>query len=205
MIKTNTLIPKTLACKRLTNKPTPKYPADYRIVECEFADIIHIFKKYHYKKNHMGGGISFCLALLDIEGVIVGGSVVGKPRHLAKYKGCVEIRRMACLDSCTKNTESFFLSKIIWFIKKNTKFSSVLSYADTSVGHKGTIYAAANFKMIGQTAPSKHVFWKGKRYHPRSLTIERPYSHELRKAVEIGQATIETGTPKNIWIYEIRR
>jgi hypothetical protein len=174
------------------------------LVKCEFADIEPIFHKYHYKGSHIGGGISYCLALVDIGGMVVAGSVLGNPRHMEKYPGCVEIRRMACLESCPKNTESYFLGKIIWFVKKNTAFASVLSYADTSVGHNGTIYKAANFRLVGQTAPSKHVFWKGKRYHPRSLTIERPYSYELRKAVEDGTATIEIGSPKNIYIYKVR-
>ena len=203
MIKTKPLTPKMLA--GALKKMNPIYPRDYRVVKCNFSDIIQIFKKYHYKKDHIGGSISFCLVLLDIEGFVVGGSVAGPPRHVAKYKDCVEIRRMACFDSCPKNTESYFLSKVIWFIKKNTEFSSVLSYADTSAGHKGTIYAAANFRMIGKTADSKHVFWKGKRYHPRSINTERPYSYELRKAIKTGDATIETGAPKNIWIYEIKR
>ncbi len=180
---------------------TPTSSHKYRVVECKFRDIRHIFEEFHYKGGHMGGGISFCLALVDTNGIIVGGSVIGKPRHEKKYEGSVEIRRMACLDECPKNTESYFLSKIIWYVRKNTEFKSVISYSDMSVGHKGTIYKAANFKMIGKTSASKHVFWKGIRYHPRSLTIERPYSYELRKAIKTGEATIETGEPKNIFIY----
>lgn len=175
----------------------------YRIIKCAFSDIIHIFKQYHYKGGHMGGGISFCLALLDENNNIIGGSVIGKPRHEKKYVGSVEIRRMACLEEAPKNTESYFLSKVIWYISKNTDFKSVLSYADTSVGHKGTIYKASNFKLVGQTSESKHVFWNGVRYHPRSLTIDRPYSYRLREAIKTGEATLETGTPKNIYIYEI--
>ena len=186
-------------CERGGSNPT--YPHNYKIVKCKFSEIVNIFKEFHYKGGHIGGGISFCLALIDINGNVVGGSVIGKPRHQKKYNGSVEIRRMACLDICPKNTESFFLSRIIWYIKKNTDFKSVLSYADTSVGHKGIIYKAANFKFIGQTKESKHVFWNGVRYHPRSLTINRPYSYKLREAIKTGEAIIENGTPKNIFIY----
>jgi hypothetical protein len=182
---------------------TPTYPHSYKITLCKFSDIRHIFEEFHYKGGHMGGGISFCLALIDVEGKIVGGSVIGKPRHEKKYVGSVEIRRMACLDECPKNTESFFLSKVVWYIKKNTSFKSVISYADTSVGHQGGIYKAANFIFIGKTSESKHVFWNGVRYHPRSLTIDRPYSYRLREAIKTGEAIIETGTPKNIFIYKI--
>ncbi len=176
----------------------------YRVEECKFKDIRHIFEEFHYKKGHMGGGISLCLRLV-LEGRTVGGAVIGKPRHGKKYSGSLEIRRMALLDECPKNSESWFLGKIVWWIKKHTDATSVLSYADASVGHRGTIYSASNFKMVGHTAPSIHVFWNNVRYHPRSLTIERPYSHLLRAAVEKGEAKIERGEPKSVWIYKINR
>ena len=175
----------------------------YRVYKCSFSDIRHIFEQYHYKGGHMGGGISFCLALMDGE-CVVGGMVFGSPRHEKKYseKGkVIEIRRMACLDECPKNTESYFLAKALWYTRKFTDIKRVISYSDKSVGHKGTIYKAANCKLIGETKESKHVFWNGVRYHPRSLTIDRPYSYKMREAIKTGEAYIETGEPKLIFEY----
>lgn len=169
---------------------------------CKFADIRHIFEGYHYKKGAMGGGISVCFAMF-IDGLLVGGSVMGKPRHEKKYKNCIDIRRMACLDEAPCNSESWFLSQIIKWCASNTDYNYVLSYSDKTVGHSGTIYKAANFQSIGETTPTKYVNWRGKTYHPRSLSIERPYSYELREAVKTGEAVIHTGLPKTIWLYEI--
>jgi hypothetical protein len=169
---------------------------------CRFSDIRHIFEEYHYKKGAMGGGISICFAMF-IKNKLVGGSVMGKPRHEKKYKNCIDIRRMACLDDAPCNSESWFLSQIIKWCASNTDYNYVLSYSDKTVGHNGTIYRAANFKNIGETTPTKYVDWNGKIYHPRSLSIERPYSHELRNAVKTGDAIVHTGLPKIIWLYEI--
>ena len=169
---------------------------------CNFSDIRHIFEEYHYKKGAMGGGISVCFAMF-IENELVGGSVLGKPRHEKKYKKCIDIRRMACLDSAPCNSESWFLSQIIKWCASNTDYNYVLSYSDKTVGHSGTIYKAANFKNIGETAPTKYVEWGEKTYHPRSLSIDRPYSYKLREAVKTGEAVVKTGLPKIIWIYEI--
>ena len=157
----------------------------------------------------MGGGISHCLALLD-NARVVGGVVIGKPRHEKKYSKdgkveVVELRRMACLDECPKNTESYFLGKVKWWLKKNTNVERIISYSDLSVGHVGTIYKASGYTMIGKTSPSKHVFWNGIRYHPRSLTIDRPYSYRLREAVKTGEAVIEIGEPKLIFEVIIKR
>ena len=174
------------------------------IKTCKFKDIRHIFEQFHYKKGAMGGGISVCFAMF-YEGVLVGGSVMGKPRHEKKYKNCIDIRRMACLDSSPCNSESWFLSQIIRWCASNTDYNYVLSYSDKTVGHSGTIYKAANFENIGETTPTKFVEWGEKTYHPRSLSIDRPYSYRLREAVKNGEAVVKTGLPKTIWLYEISK
>jgi len=169
---------------------------------CKFKDIRHIFEEFHYKKGAMGGGISICFAMF-LDNEMVGGSVMGIPRHEKKYNNCIDIRRMACLDKSPFNSESWFLSQIIRWCASNTNYNYVLSYSDKTVGHNGTIYKAANFKNIGETSPTKYVVWGSKTYHPRSLSIDRPYSHELRKAMNNGEAELITGLPKIIWLYEI--
>ncbi len=174
------------------------------IKTCKFKDIRHIFEEFHYKKGAMGGGISVCFAMF-YEGALVGGSVMGKPRHEKKYKNCIDIRRMACLDLSPCNSESWFLSQIIRWCASNTDYNYVLSYSDKTVGHSGTIYKAANFQNIGETTPTKFVEWGEKTYHPRSLSIDRPYSYNLREAVKKGEAVVKTGLPKTIWLYEISK
>ena len=110
---------------------------------CKFTDIKHILKDYHYKGDSMGGGISICFAML-LNNTLVGGSVLGKPRHENVYVSHIDIRRMACVDESPKNSESWFLGQIIDYIKRNTKYNAVLSYSDLTQGHDGTIYKASN-------------------------------------------------------------
>ena len=126
---------------------------------CKFSDIRHIFENFHYKKGHMGGGISVCFAML-MNDELVGGSVIGKPRHESKYKNCIDIRRMACLDDAPFNSESWFLGSIIKYLITNTNYDSVLSYSDLTQGHIGTIYKATNFTESGKTSPQN--MWSGK-------------------------------------------
>lgn len=174
------------------------------VVECKFSDIRHIFENFHYKKGHMGGGISMCFAMF-LDGEMVGGAVLGRPRHEKKYKNCIDIRRMACLDKSPMNSESYFLGQVIKWITNNTDYSYVLSYSDTTQGHNGTIYKASNFRNIGLTTATKYVDWNGIIYHPRSLSIDRAYSYAMREAVKDGTAIIKTGLPKIIWLYDIKR
>tara|TARA_R100000458_G_C8278477_1_gene254675 strand:- start:15429 stop:16049 length:621 start_codon:yes stop_codon:yes gene_type:complete len=177
---------------------------DCELQLCNFSDIRHIFEDFHYRKGHMGGGISVCFAML-INNQLVGGSVLGKPRHETKYKNCIDIRRMACLDDAPFNSESWFLGSIIKYLIANTEYDTVLSYSDLTQGHIGTIYKATNFIQSGKTSPTKYVEWNGKTYHMRSLTIDRPYSYEMRKAVDEGKAIVKTGEPKIIWLYDLTK
>lgn len=44
------------------------------IKECKFSDIRHIFEEFHYKKGHMGGGISMCFGMYLEDNLVGGGS-----------------------------------------------------------------------------------------------------------------------------------
>lgn len=185
----------------------PTSPLQLKIYPCHWGNISWLFKEYHYKSDNMGGDISYCF-YHKYDGSIWGAAALGPPRHNNKYSEngkykILDLRRLVCKDEAPKNTESYFLSKIIWWIKKYALADAILTYADETFGHKGIIYKAANFKFIGKTSVSKHIVYKDKMYHMRSLTIERPYSYKLRQAVKDGEAMIITGKPKNIFIYWI--
>jgi hypothetical protein len=139
---------------------------------------------------------------LDFNGHTIGGAVYGQPRHDVYGDDVIDLRRFACEDSAPKNTESFFLSKTIMLLRKHKVKSKILTYADETEGHVGIIYKACNFKKIGEVKPTKTILFNGEKYHMRSLTIERPYSHKIRKALKDGSASIVTGLKKNIYIYD---
>jgi len=183
----------------------PTSPHQFKIEEGRFADFSSLLAKWHYKSNKIGGGISHHL-ILKFEGKVWGGIVIGKMRHEKNYdKEATELRRMVLHEDCPKNTASYFLAKTIWWLKHNTNISIVYTFADQSAGHKGICYKASNFEFVKVTPPSKYVMWNGKRYHMRSLTIDRPYSYKLREAVKSGETKIETGLPKILYKYEIKR
>ena len=181
----------------------PTSPHQLKIRKGEFKDFSNLLAKWHYKSNKIGGGISYHL-VLRFEGRVYGGIVIGKMRHEKNYdEKAVELRRMVLHPDCPKNTASYFLSKTIWWLKKNTDISIVYTFADQTVGHSGTCYKAANFEFVKETPPTVHVLWKGKMYHPRSLTIDRPYSYQLREDVKKGIAKVVKGKPKLLYKYVI--
>ncbi len=183
----------------------PISPHLLRIRPGKFREFSELLEKYHYKHSKIGGSISHNL-VLEFEDRVYGGAVLGPMRHQNSYEDdAIEIRRMVLHPDCPQNTASYFLAKIIWWLRKNTDVGMIYTFSDQTVGHVGTCYRAANFQYVRDTPPTKHVRWQDKLYHPRSLTVDRPYSYRLRKAVEEGDAEIINGKPKSLFAYEIKR
>ena len=74
--------------------------------------------------------------------------------------GLFELSRL-CVNphyqSFEHNITSWFVSRSIKTLRKQTDVRSILSYADDN-HHKGTIYRACNFKYFGTSTPKKD-FW----------------------------------------------
>lgn len=77
------------------------------------------------------------------------------PRETAKrYGGGVawELARLYLLDEVPKNAETWFIGRAVRWIKRHRPdVSTLVSYADPSAGHRGTIYRAANWTADGRT------------------------------------------------------
>jgi len=76
------------------------------------------------------------------------------PRQTAiRYGGATwELARLYITDDVPNNAETWLISKSVKHIKVNyPAVDFLVSYADPSAGHVGTIYRAANWKADGMT------------------------------------------------------
>lgn len=130
-----------------------------------------ILLKYHYLKDFSKGfksGFNYGLFLNnEIVGVCI---FTGFPvPELSKgmfgldrsdQKGLFELSRLCIHPDIQKsehNITSWFVSRCIKILKKETEVRCILSYADNDF-HLGTIYKACNFKYYGLSKPKKD-FW----------------------------------------------
>ena len=104
------------------------------------------------------------------------------PRETCKrYGGRVfELSRLFLDDACGPNSETRFIG---WAMREVRRLFpqvvGVVSYADPSAGHKGTIYKASNFKSDGRTDDERksprcdyYGVTDGKKYSRRSHVLE---------------------------------
>ena len=94
------------------------------------------------------------------------------------------------------------------WLKSNTQIKKIISYSDLEYGHSGTIYKASNFKLYGQSPEGKVIWYKGRRYHDKTIRTKykgrlKPFAKEIKDALETGTAVYKKTKPKNIWIYEL--
>lgn len=144
----------------------------------------------------------------ELTGVMVytlpSGPTAGKSYCPEAPDKVLELRRLVCIDDTPKNAESFFISKTLKWLKKNTDTVLILSYADPVQGHTGVIYKASNFKYIGRASVGTMLKVDGKLVHGRSLTVDRPYARVLAARVKAGDVTIVKTEPKHLYSYRLR-
>ena len=75
-----------------------------------------------------------------------------------QQQGLYELGRLALNPNYyEKNLTSWFLSRTIKLLRKDTEVKAILSYANSEF-HNGFIYQATNFKYCGLTS-KKYDFW----------------------------------------------
>lgn len=172
-------------------------------------------EKWHYSKSTNGIKIFKCFALYcpgKVLPELVGAMIYGQPamnHQASKWNPlnpdkCIELRRLCCIDDTPKNAESFFIGRTLRWLKKNTDIELIVSYADPMYGHEGTIYKASNFKHAGLTASGIVIMLDGKKYHDRTLRMNKPYAQEVRRRHELGETQVVQTPPKHVYTYRLR-
>jgi hypothetical protein len=192
----------------------------YTVEETTFNPNVRKFlKKWHYSDYvNIQAKHTFCLfkegkfGIPELIGVCIytrpAGPSAGKSYWPQNPMAVLELRRLCLIDDTPKNSESFFVGWTLRWLKKNTEWEYVISYADEEQGHRGVIYRASNFTYLGKTKAGKTLEVDGKRFHIRTLSMmDRPYGVEINKRYKNGDKNvkiIET-LPKHIYTYKLKK
>lgn len=175
----------------------------YRVEPCPRKWIQDFIEKWHYSHSINGLRTSYCFRLISENNKLIGGALFGSlgmannwKKFAEKEEYVIELHRLCCIDNTLKNTESFFISRCLRWLKQNTNVKIVVSYADENYNHKGVIYQASNFKYLGITAPSKMILFDNKLYHDK--TIRTKYKGELKPFAQKIKIALENGTAKYV-------
>ena len=162
--------------------------SDYHIDRVNKSDAADLLLRFHYLKDisktfksgynyGLYKNNEFCpLNIGGIQGVCI---FTGLPvPEIAQgafglerddQEGLFELSRL-CIHPVTQQEEynitSWFVSRAIKQLRKDTKVKAIISYAD-SEHHGGTIYRACNFKYCGLSDPKKDFYFSDGTKHSR--------------------------------------
>jgi hypothetical protein len=157
--------------------------SDYTIDRVTKSDAADLLLRYHYLKDISKGfksGYNYGLyknndfSPLNIGGIQGICIFTGLPvPEIAKgafgLERLFELSRL-CIHPDTQQREynitSWFVSKAIKRLRKDTEVKAIISYADSEY-HHGTIYRACNFKYCGLSEPKKDFYFADGTKHSR--------------------------------------
>ena len=124
---------------------------------CAVAPITKAAADWMIRSHYLGRwpGVVVLRLGLYLDGRAVGCIVYAlPPRETSKRYNATtwELARLWIRDEMPRNSETWLIARSVEFIRKHHPFVGCLvSYADPSVGHAGTIYKAANWQSDGRT------------------------------------------------------
>lgn len=186
----------------------------YVVKELSRSEVRDFIEKWHYSKSINGLMSSHCFGLFNGD-TLIGACIFGKmamanawKKYGERQEDVIELRRLCLIDDTPRNSESFFIGKCLRWLKNNTNFKVVISYADPEYGHSGIIYQASNFEMIGMTSPGRVIMWNGKKYHDKAIRTKykgelKPFAKRLKDALDDGKASYSKTAGKYIYKFNL--
>jgi len=157
--------------------------SDIEIKKCVASEYRILLGKYHYLSTGTRGGISYGAYLDNKLTAVCMFSPLSRQNILIPKEynrnQCRELSRF-CIDPRyqKKNFGSWFISRCIKLLHRNIKF--IISYADTTFDHDGSVYKASNFKLDKEVPPD---YWymrqDGWVLHKRTV-----YGHAVRMSMK---------------------
>lgn len=146
---------------------------EIKILVCMKNEADEIIIKHHY--SHKVTKNSFLSFLVYYKGKVSGALQLGygiKPKSKGEYnpEEVREFDRMWLSDEMPKFSETITLSLLHHYLRMvYPHIKYLISYADTSVGNKGTIYKAANYQLIKKIKADFYILESGERVHPITM------------------------------------
>ena len=148
---------------------------DMSVRPIDFAAAKRLLVKEHYLHSLPGGtklafGVFQNHRLLGVVTLGVGPYNAHRLVLDAEPSDCLILSRLWLFDGLPRNSESRVLGVVMRSLRHNTSVKFMVTYADPSQGHLGTIYQASNWIYTGLSeAMPLYDIGDGKARHSRSL------------------------------------
>jgi hypothetical protein len=185
-------------------------PESYSIKRIRLKEAGEYIREHHYSHGHHNGA-SPCYGLFDDE-MLIGVCMFATPCSenvrasvfgVEHKDAVVELHRLHILDVTPRNTETWYLSRCFRMLRQDRpQTKAVISFADPTEGHEGTIYKALNGIYCGRSSRAR--FFRdgdGRLRHPR----QNGRNITMSEAKERGWTpVVREGKHRFLWILDRR-
>ena len=174
-----------------TNDAFDRIVRNLQVTPISQADAKNLIVRNHYLHSFPGGtklsfGIFYQSFLMGAITLGVGPFNVHSLVEAARPEDCLTLTRLWLSDELPRNSESHVIGMVLHALKQNTNLKFVVTYADPSSSHIGTIYQATNWLYTGlSSATPLYDIGDGILHHSRSLAHGLG-THSIRYLVSQG-------------------
>lgn len=131
--------------------------SDYEVRDAPLHEAARLIASEHYARGCSNTAVY-------VHGLYRTGVLVGAALWLPPTKNCamtvhpdwrrvLSLSRLALIPGEPTNAESILIGASVRMIKRTRRWAALVTFADGSQGHTGTIYRATNWRYLGQTKP----------------------------------------------------
>ena len=132
---------------------------DYVVELAGRAEIAPFIAAHHYARGCSNTCThAFAMRRASAPDQIVGGAMWLPPTRRcaesvdrASWQRVTSLSRLVLLDDEPRNAESLFVGAMLRHLERERRWVAAVTFADTSQGHRGTIYRATNWEDCGLT------------------------------------------------------
>jgi hypothetical protein len=180
-------------------KPTDKpvaHRGDYSFDACTPRVARELVEQHHYSKSASHRAFAFCMKRGDTP-VAAAMFLPPLPPAAKKHakttpKKVTTLHRLVVNPGEPQNVAGMMIARSLRQLRREGRYDTVLTFADTSRGHEGTVYKATNAQYCGLTRPEP--YWvdprTGKRVSrkaTRSRTVAEMRALGLERHVSPGK------------------
>lgn len=138
----------------------------YRVGPCPHAEARALIITNHYAKSAANTSVHAHGLYRVSDGALVGAALWMPPtanaakalakRHLGaleRHREVLVLSRLVIVSGEPQNCAGLLLGASERFVRRDTRWKLLVTYADKSEGHSGTIYKATNWTFDGETRP----------------------------------------------------
>lgn len=152
--------------------------SDYEIGPCPLATAKTLVERHHYAKSASNTGKSFCATHRE-RGVVAAAVFLpplppaARKHALSDPKRVTALSRLVVVPGEPQNVATMLIGGALRQLRRDARYDTVVTYADTAQGHTGAIYRATNAEYLGMSRPEGYWVDKDGRTVSRKATVSR--------------------------------